>query len=108
MNDHTMSVEEARAVLELDSAPLPMRQAARTIIHQAEQIETLSRLLSGAEEAAIERAEQIERLRAALRQADKDAFWASADRYVGPGPLTYEEPDWATYNLHPGDMEAPE
>ena len=51
----------------------------------------------------VRQAAQIERLQAALRQADKDAFWASADRYVGPGPLTYEEPDWTTYNLHPGE-----
>lgn len=89
MSDHMMSVEEARECLEVLDVVLMPREvqkiAARTIVHQAEQ---------------------IERLRAALRQADKDAFWASADRYVGPGPLTYEEPDWATYNLHPGDMES--
>lgn len=51
-------------------------------------------------------AEQIKRLQAALREADKDSFWASSDRYVGVKQLIYEEPDWEDYNLLPGDMEA--
>lgn len=51
-------------------------------------------------------AEKIKRLQAALREVDKDSFWASSDRYVGIKPLTYEEPDWEDYNLLPGDMEA--
>lgn len=51
-------------------------------------------------------AEKIKRLQAALREADKDSFWASSDRYVGAKPLIYEEPDWEDYNLLPGDMEA--
>lgn len=51
-------------------------------------------------------AEKIKRLQAALREADKDSFWASSDRYVGVKPLIYEEPDWEDYNLLPGDMEA--
>lgn len=93
MSDPKMvSVTEARTWLDPSAGPKPevpspllVDRYARTIVHQAEQ---------------------IERLQAALRQADQDAFWESADRYVGPGPLVYEEPDWATYNLHPGDMES--
>lgn len=107
MSNSIMPLDEAREWVAQDKSTRNTARAARTIVAQAEQIETLSRLLSGAEEAAIERAEQIERLRAALRQADQDAFWASADRYAGPGPLTYEEPDWGTYSLLPEDMEAP-
>lgn len=51
-------------------------------------------------------AEKIKRLQAALREADKDSFWASSDRYVGVKQPIYEEPDWEDYNLLPGDMEA--
>ena len=42
---------------------------AHAVIAQAEQIETLSRLLAEAEEAAIERAAQIERVRDAYEHA---------------------------------------
>lgn len=90
MSDNMMSVDRARRLTDGGRHTTHsgwVMPAARTIVHQAEQ---------------------IERLQAALRQADQDAFWASADRYVGPGSLTYEEPDWGTYDLLPGDMEAPE
>lgn len=44
---------------------------AHTVVEQDETIQTLSRLLAEAEEAAIERAEQIERVRNVLDQLDK-------------------------------------
>jgi|LSQX01.1.fsa_nt_gb hypothetical protein len=86
MSDSIMPLDEAREWVAQDKSTRSTARAARTIVHQAEQ---------------------IERLQAALRQADKDAFWVSADRYVGPGPLVYEEPDWGTYSLLPDDMETP-
>lgn len=42
---------------------------APTVVEQSETIQTLSRLLAEAEEAAIERAEQIERVRDAYENA---------------------------------------
>lgn len=88
MSDH-ISVKEARAVLELDSAPLPMRQAARTIVAKAEQ---------------------IERLQAALKQAHEDEFIAGLDRYPTVVYTAPEGDEWVEDYpvLLPGDMETPE
>lgn len=60
---------------------------ARTVAEQSETIQTLSRLLSGAEEAAIERAEQIERVREARSMINR--IIANAERGVDLGdPVT--------------------
>lgn len=87
----------------LDAGP----DLAHTVIQQAEQIETLSSLLAGAEKAAIDRSEQIKRLQKALRQAHEDEFIAGLDRYP---TLVYEAPaegEWHKEypNLHEKDMQ---
>ena len=71
--------------------------------HEIQMLRAKCRELEAVNKA---QAEKIKRLQAALREADKDSFWASSDRYVGVKPLIYEEPDWEDYNLLPGDMEA--
>lgn len=71
--------------------------------HEIQMLRAKCQELEAANKA---QAEKIKRLQAALREADKDSFWASSDRYVGAKPLIYEEPDWEDYNLLPGDMEA--
>ena len=67
----------------IDRAP----DLAHTVAEQDETIQTLSRLLSGAEEAAIERAEQIERVREARSMINR--IIANAERGVDLGdPVT--------------------
>ena len=98
MSDNMMSVDRARRLTDggrhTTHAGLVI-PAARTIVAQAEQIETLSRLLSGAEEAAIERAEQIKRLQRAVNYAVINSIQDAFDLVVDGV-------------LHPEDMEAPE
>lgn len=76
MSDHMVSTYEALAWLDPHNSPKPevpspllVDRYARTVIEQDETIQTLSRLLAEAEEAAIERAEQIERVRDAYDNA---------------------------------------
>lgn len=73
MSDRIMSVEEALAWLDPSTGPKPqvpspllVDRYAHTVIEQDETIQTLSRLLADAEEAATEKAEQIKRVRDVL------------------------------------------
>ena len=67
----------------IDLAP----DLARTVAEQDETIQTLSRMLVDAEEAAIERAEQIERVREARSMINR--IIANAERGVDLGdPVT--------------------
>lgn len=95
MSERMMTVAEAREWVAQDKSSRNTVSAARTAVAQAEQIETLSHLLAGAEQAAISRAEQIERLQdytTAVRKADD---WCMM------------QPDMDEHLL-PGDMEPPE
>ena len=95
--DHTLgagALAEALADAGL-LAPDLDSDLSHTVVEQAETIKTLSRLLSGAEEAAIERAEQIKRLQRAVNYSVIHSLQDAFDLVVDGV-------------LHPEDMEAPE
>lgn len=97
MSDH-ISVKEARSWLDPSTGPKPevpspllVDRYALTVIEQAETIQTLSRLLAGAEEAATERAEQIERVRHALNRIAREKAYSVAALIDGHGNMERHE-----------------
>lgn len=107
MSERMMTVDEAREWVAQDKSSRNTVSAARTVVAQAEQIETLSHLLAGAEQAAISRAEQIERLQAAVRDLMEDYLVADADIHSERGFGEYVEPNLADYGLTTDLMEPP-
>lgn len=113
MSDRLITAEEAQkrlseleAMSDWTGEDRIAAEYARTVIAQAEQVETLSRLLTGAEKSTIERAEQIKRLQAALREAEvkRRQVWVEMGADIDPHGAV----DWETqYDaLTAEDMEA--
>ena len=89
MSDSMMSIDEAQMWVQQDKSTRSTPRAARTIVAQAETIETLSRLLAGAEGAATELATQIDRVRRALNDITRQKAVSEYDRDHG-----HDNPEW--------------